>query len=51
VASYNDLARKISYCLTSGENVHLHCAPGNGRTGTFAMAIALAMGLTPEEGR
>jgi len=49
--SYIALARRIGESLRGGENVLVHCAAGIGRTGTFAMAVALDLGLMPETAR
>ena len=40
------LARKTAAQLSAGETVLAHCAAGIGRTGTFAVCVLLALGLT-----
>ena len=45
------LARKTAVRLGAGETVLAHCAAGIGRTGTFAVCVLLALGLTAAEAR
>ena len=45
------LARKAAGLLAGGETILVHCAAGIGRTGTFAVCVLLALGLTAAEAR
>ena len=40
------LARETAGRLNAGETILAHCAAGIGRTGTFAVCVMLALGLT-----
>ena len=40
------LARKTARRLAEGETILVHCAAGIGRTGTFAVCVLLALGVT-----
>ncbi|HVA62672.1 MAG TPA: tyrosine-protein phosphatase [Terriglobales bacterium] len=42
-------AREIAAALRAGGRVLLHCAYGRGRTGTMAVAVLLALGLSLAE--
>lgn len=43
------LARRTAEALRRGEKVLVHCGAGIGRTGTFAMAVLLALGIPAGE--
>ena len=45
------LARRAAALLAAGETIMAHCAAGIGRTGTFAVCVLLALGLTAAEAR
>ena len=45
------LARKTATRLRAGETILAHCAAGIGRTGTFAVCVLLALGLTTASAR
>ena len=45
------LARETAARLGAGETVLAHCAAGIGRTGTFAVCVLLALGLTAATAR
>ena len=51
VQNFSDLARKVADGLQSGERTLIHCAAGIGRTGTFAMVVALKLGLPHADAR
>lgn len=46
-----DLAQVIARFLVQGERILVHCAGGIGRTGTFAICVLMAMGLTQGQSR
>lgn len=46
-APFLDAARRVAASLRSGHAVLVHCGAGIGRTGTFAVAVLMALGMTP----
>ena len=45
------LARRAAALLAGGETMLVHCAAGIGRTGTLAVCVLLALGLSAAEAR
>ena len=45
------LARRAATLLAAGETILVHCAAGIGRTGTLAVCVLLALGLSAAEAR
>ena len=45
------LTRKVAALLAAGDTILVHCAAGIGRTGTLAVCLLLALGLTATEAR
>lgn len=45
------LVRQTADMLRQGERILVHCAAGIGRTGLFASAVLIALGLSYEEAR
>lgn len=43
------LAERVAETLRQGDSVLIHCGAGIGRTGTFAIAVLMALGLPNEE--
>ena len=45
------LAQRLATGLQSGERMLIHCGAGTGRTGTLAICVLLALGVTADDAR
>lgn len=50
-AAYAQLAESVAADLRKGATILIHCAAGIGRTGTFAVAVLLALGVPLDDAR
>jgi len=49
IAAFARSVRRIADALRSGNAVAIHCGAGIGRTGTFAIGVLVALGLSIDE--
>ncbi len=49
--AFRELATHVAGALRRGDRILVHCGAGRGRTGMFAIATLMALGLSTEEAR
>lgn len=49
--AFRQLVTEAAHCLRGGESILVHCGAGIGRTGMFAIAVLIALGVRAEEAR
>lgn len=50
-SAFAALANDVARALNDGESVLVHCGAGIGRTGTFAIAVLIALGVSADHAR